>query len=584
MKRLISTLMAAGLLALLIMLLGGGTASAAPLAGQSGSTVDACGSAVDNRGAKANDDITYASTDQAANSNLLTINRWGGVADNFHTRLDAAPLSDLVPALQRNVLTNTMIQTGNSMWQGSTAMTAFATRFCLMDTLGYTADHLSAQFGNAVLKGGLVTVMIVGGVSILLWRARSQGANPWKGIGRMVGILSIMGVMVTAAAHTGQSADKQHTTFAMGSPGFFGSTINNVIASFSSLPSSIVSDDGSQLEKDGLDGDVNMSCSNATKALRNAYKKQYGPGMSQLAASIPLTMSQMWENTGLSSWEQAQFGSANPYGPMVYCHQLENELNTPRHNGDAGVATPVTPELQTQLGLLLSTSPSIPAGLNGDSVAWDFQANPKKLDQSMVGWAACRWDGSKWQVDRSWSGVVSGGEAGGGDNISTDGGGKISDDDCRQWWTTNPDKIDLADVNMDYEDNPGYIRSATSGPNAAPVGNFLLNWHGNDNGTAFTLAAVYLIAAFVMMIIFGGISLGIIIAKVAMIVLIALVFLALVFSLWPGTGGSPPQQLREVLSEHSPVHLRHFPSCSRSSPWLPVSWPTPASTNSAPDH
>ena len=543
MKRLatpIRALLAVGIFAAFLLLIGGGVASADGVTLPGGGTADACGTPIDTRGAKANGDVTFDSTDQAANSNLLTINRWGSVADNFHTRLDAAPFSDLVPALQRNVLTNTMIQTGNSMWQGSTAMTAFATRFCLMDKLGYTADHLSAQFGNAVLRGGLVTLITVGGVVVLIWRAKSSGSSPWKGIGRMLAILSLMGVMVSAATHTGQSTDKQHTTFAMGSPGYFGSTINNVIASLSNLPSSMVSSTGSQLEAKGYGaGDDNLSCANATKALREAYTQQYGPGMSQLAASIPLTMSQMWENTGLASWEQAQFGSANPYGPLVYCHVLEDTLNTPRHNGNAGVADPVTPQLQTQLGLLLSKSSSTPGGLNGDSVAWDYQVNSKTLDQSMIGWAACRWDGGKWTVNNIWQSVASGGKAGGGNDVSGAAGHLNPDgSDCQKWWTTNPDKIDLADVNMNYEDNPGYIRSATSVATQAPVGNFLLNWHGNDNGTAFTLAAVYLIAAFVMMVIFGGISLGIIIAKVAMIVLIALIFLALVASLWPGNGGS----------------------------------------------
>ena len=543
MKRLaapIRALLAIGLFTMLILFIGGGTASAGTVPiGQAGSSVDACGTSTDYLGPTHYGEASHQSSDNASGSNLLTINRWGGVADNFHTRLDAAPFSDLVPALQRNVLINTMIQTGNSMWQGSTAMTAFATRFCLMDTLGYTADHLSANFGNAVLKGGLVTVMVVGGVVLLIWRARNAGSSPWKGIGRMVGILSLLGVMVTAAGYTGQSADKQHTSFAMGSPGFFGSTINNVISTLSNLPSSTVSDQGSKLEADGFakGGDANMSCANATKALRNAYKTQYGSGMSQLAASIPLTMSQMWENTGLASWAQAQFGSANEYGPLVYCHVLEDNLNTPRWGTAVGAADPVTPQSQTQTGLLFGTNDSVPDGLNGDSAAWDFQANGSKVDQSMVGWAACRWNGKAWAVDPVWASVASGGDSGGGSSVGS-AGGKLTDKNCKKWWETKSGDIDLKDENMNYEDNPGYIRSATStGPQVA-VGNFLLNWHGNDNGTAFTLAAVYMIAAFMMMVIFGGISLGIIVAKVAMLVLIALVAIALLMSLWPGSGGS----------------------------------------------
>src|SRR6476469_11151781 len=89
---------------------------------------------------------------------------------------------------------------------------------------------------------------------------------------------------------------------------------------------------------------------------------------------------------------------------------------------------------------------------------------------------------------------------------------------------------------MDFEGNPGHIKAATA--DAPAVGDFLANWHGTDNSAAFALAFAYDLSSLVMLLVFGGIALGIIVAKVAMVVMIALVIVALVASLWINPGGT----------------------------------------------
>ncbi len=178
-------------------------------------------------------------------------------------------------------------------------------------------------------------------------------------------------------------------------------------------------------------------------------------------------------------------------------------------------------------------------GVNGDAAAWDFRGDNSTQDAAVIGWAACRWDGD-WTVDPQWARVDSGGDSGGGNQYDTaDSGNPISPDDCRTWWT-DPG-ADITTTAMDFEDNPGHIRAATAG--APAVGNFLGNWHGTDNSAAFALAFAFAFAfafdlsSLIMLLVFGGIALGIIVAKVAMVVMIALVIIALVASLWitPGS-------------------------------------------------
>src|SRR5262245_57087726 len=57
-----------------------------------------------------------ADSETPADSTLLSVNRWGDVADTFHDRLDADFWSDVFEKLQRRQLFSTMMQAGNSMW------------------------------------------------------------------------------------------------------------------------------------------------------------------------------------------------------------------------------------------------------------------------------------------------------------------------------------------------------------------------------------------------------------------------------------------------------------------------------------
>ena len=253
-------------------------------------------------------------------------------------------------------------------------------------------------------------------------------------------------------------------------------------------------------------------------------------------------MSQMWENTGLMVWVNSQFGQANPYGPRVYCHVLEDRIATTRWS-QSNTRVPTRTEgfgpqqgsgNGTVLGLMLDGNHAGIPEVDGDAPAWDFRGDNSTQDASVIGWAACRWDGA-WTVDPQWARVDSGGDSGGGGDFSAaDSGNPISADDCRSWWT-DPG-ADITASGMDFEDNPGHIKAATAG--APAVGNFLVNWHGNDNAAAFALAFAFDLSSLIMLIVFGGIAVGIIVAKVAMVVMIALVVLALVASLWIGPGGT----------------------------------------------
>ena len=178
-----------------------------------------------------------------------------------------------------------------------------------------------------------------------------------------------------------------------------------------------------------------------------------------------------------------------------------------------------------------SSAPGFPAAVPA-AAPWTDAWNDKLLDTTMVAWAACRYSGGAWTVDPAWASV---------DN--TDNGGPITADMCQQWWTTGGDGVAagaLAAGNMadsetpfNFEDDAAYIQQVAGETTQAPVRNFLLNWHGKDNGAAFTLALTFLVAALVMLVIFGGLAVATVIAKVLGWLMLIVVIVVLVTSLWP---------------------------------------------------
>jgi hypothetical protein len=406
---------------------------------------------------------------------------------------------------------------------------------------------VAAVVGGAFLGDGgpLLAAIVAAGLAAAVWRqARGRGQGAWRGLARAGLLIAVMAVMVAGASRTtvvtAPEDGSTATDFGIGSPGWAATRINALIAAVASAPAKAIADQGSVTEQTADTTGDPLSCAAFTANMRANYQDLYLSGPARLGASVPLVMSQMWENTGLMVWVNSQFGASNPYGPRVFCHVLENRLGTTRwlmSNTDVPRRTDGFGPRQgsgngTVMGLLLDANRAGVPGVNGEAPAWDFRGEDTAEDASVIGWAACRWAGD-WSVDPQWALVASGGDSGGGDGFDGgDSGSPVTADDCRTWWS-DPG-TDVTGLNMNFEDNPGHIRAATAG--APQVGNFLANWHGNDNSAAFALAFSFDLSSLVMLLVFGGIALGIVVAKVAMVVMIALLFLALVASLWIGPG------------------------------------------------
>ncbi len=472
-------------------------------------------------------------TDQVSNLSLLPIDRWSSAASaSQHTRLDAN-FGDMTQKVQRGAIDSMAFAAGNTMWQAATELTGFATRFCLLDTMGLSADKGAATLGNAIMSSGLVAAIVGFGLLLLVWRTARRGspADMWKNVTKTVIILGLFGILIAGAAQTtgtdpgnnNQGTSNNHTTFGTGSPGWFADRVNRTVSSLASVPAeSLASQSATLVNPDNTDGG-SLSCNSYLKNLHDAYTRSYGgSAASNLQAAIPLTLSSMWENSGMVAWRNAQFGAENPYSIQMYCRQLENI---------AGAKVTLPPDTKGTPADLANTQFALSgvnpgSNANKDSAAWVMPGG-LEVDRAMVAWAACRSadNGATWTVDPGWA------------NISGDN--KITKENCTDWWTKpllGTNSFSPSKTGFNWEDSETDIAQKAAGQPG--VQNFLLNWHGNANSAATVVALTFAASSLIILLVFGLLALAIIIAKVAAIVMILVALLVLLIALIPSKGDS----------------------------------------------
>ncbi|ACV79081.1 hypothetical protein Namu_2735 [Nakamurella multipartita DSM 44233] len=464
----------------------------------------------------------------------LPLSRWSDVASTLHDRLDADFFSDIYDKIQRRLVFSNMLSAGNSMWNVAASMTSSATEFCPLDDAGFKADSLAASFGNAIFSASaLLPAIFTAAIAATLWQAyrRRSIAGAFKTMARPVVVLSLTAVMLWGAT---RSTDNTPGT---GSPWWMATKVNmGVNAVAGSLSNSFAdTDPPSNLAALSDDG-VNVTCAKMLSRLHDEYAATFGTSrIRQLSATVPLTVSKMWEQTGLTAWARVQFGQdeTNSNTARVFCRLLEARLN----NTDPGDRLPGQMYLSQLAGAGMPTP--------GGAVFVGSAASDRQLDQTMIAWAACNWNGSAFTVNNQapndWTTFRLGGESGGTDSDSTNttaaGTDPITPDACQKWWTAADYGSSGLDDTFNVEDDPMFINAEASATGQHGISDFLLSWHGNLTADAMVTTVTYVVSSLVMMIVYGGMSLGIIVAKVAMMVMLALLFLAALLSLWISSPG-----------------------------------------------
>lgn len=445
---------------------------------------------------KVDDDGTGYTDDS---SRFLTTNRWQVGSSSFHGRFDQFLQTDVITYTQRTITQSQVMMGGNGLYAVTQGILDFSLTLEPLNLLGGQADAVAATIGEALLKNspvvvGLVVLIVAG---VIFSMARNPN-RPWKRLVSIVGVVALFAVMIAgASASTGGTGAADGEEFRPGlmSPGWFATKINDSITTIATVPAQAL------VLANPIEGSASPEGTGCYAYLGNLSDRYEASASS--GASIPLIISSLWDASGLSVWKQTQYGSkaydeatGATYGDEVFCHQLDWQSDVSS-----------VEQAYVTFGTL---SAAKTAGYKSKSAAWGAEDNDQR-DRSLIAWAACENDGRGNFTVRT-------GFAKGGDWIKSS--------DCVNWWTE-----DSADTGLGAFNVGGKSSDVTDKTDDAAVINFIQTLHGNDTNAGLLLIWTYVISAFLIMLIFGGLGIAIVIAKFAGVVMIVSVFFVLMMSL-----------------------------------------------------
>lgn len=515
----------------------------------------------------------------------LPVNRWAAGTDQFHSRLGTKAWNDVAEKMQRQGVMSVMYGAGNVVWTTTTGLTETAINFCVLDRVGGTIDHAAARIGTSIMSSGVVAAFVVAALLVWAWRVgrASGGGADTSMLLQKVLVVGLFGLMLAGAAAStggtpnvpsgsgpGSDAGAGEYEPGFGSPGYFVVTIDNLVAASANEIVTNVADTTGAVSGAEQGWDTQMAgrngylgCAPYVKAMKDLYKQRYttaadpsgsssgssgGRGGSYLeaSASVPLMLSSMWEQTGLQMWTKAQFGDSNRYGAYMYCRVLEYHADSPRQ--------PVTESGSWLSSWLTGTDPGADrfdtsveslmkrayrnAGHTGAlSVTIDGNTFTYEVDDQFLAW---RYSGSNTWRDRTWVGwaACARPDEPGGENdpgrwlVHEDGGASEAQlaDKCKELFTRADWDGGGGGGEFDWDDSDDDI-TGTETSEAAK--DYLLSLHGNKNRAGLISGFVYMLSSLMIGAVFLLFAFAILVAKIAGLVMMLLVYFALLVALLP---------------------------------------------------
>jgi hypothetical protein len=474
-----------------------------------------------------------AADGKAGNSDYLPINRWNGSSSVLHV-LSTGDLdvTSTVNKFRQQGIVSGILSFGNSIMSATAGLTSVAVTFCPMEQAGGLIDQLAGTLGSIITTtplGVLILAVVIVSVAISTIK---NGFLPLKTIlvkGAIFGILAVMvtGAMASTGAgvqNKGSGAQGSTDQFAPGplSPGWFLTNLNTVVSALASGPAAFLTTFtpfGTATEP----SNNTLSCDSYVKGMKKGYQNTFAAGFSDMKTGIPLIINGEFEQTGLRAWRTAQFGSdlkpsngQTTFDDQAWCRILD---------WNAGATGGAFKASIDRSGV---TSP------DSGSPVWKSKAfvpaTEDDKDRSLLAWSACLLDknaNGDWGNKANWTVLDS----------FTKGEKPIGPEQCADWMT-NP-KSDLANFQTDTRFD--YVNDNTGNPEAA---NYINTIHGNSNADAAVQASFsYPIAALAVLLSFGSVAAGVIVAKALMMILMIAIVAVLIAMLLPGRRGDKVMQV-----------------------------------------
>lgn len=462
-----------------------------------------------------------AKAQRAANSKLLLLNRWRDATANFQNKYDMWAIGDLMNAASRTMIQGNIMAVGNGLWTVSQWVADLAINLEPINILGYQMDKVGATLGQAMLNptSGVALIPLILVVVTLLWMFGSwRKAGPggssvlFKRMAGLVATISVFTVMVVGAQASTSDAQGNYKP-GVGSPGWVVTVANDALSTAASVPAGAVLSVVRSETQGTLDNSITTGTSNANlcgetvKYIDGRYLSSVGDSAIQTPQiALVQTMDSMWRTTGLQTWKSAQLGTSS-YADASYCRLLEYWTQTP-----------------ASAALMFKSATGIPASSNKDTgqLVWTAQGG-EQIQRMMVGWAACepadRASGT-WKLRSGW------------DKLSG-----IAADECQKWWNKKPtDKEFEGGFSVGYGMSDIDTKTENVTTNKDGVVDYLASLNGaNAAGQVFPLI-MYALSALIMMIVFFGMAIAVVIAKLFVVLGTITILPILILSLFRANG------------------------------------------------
>lgn len=466
----------------------------------------------------------YGDTD----TTTLPVHRWTDGSSVMHTRLGSKFYDDMMQKVSRNMFQQGLMSAGNIFWSTGVAMTEASAKFCIGDKVGRSIDMAMGKVADAVFfNAGVGMALLVFGIGVIVFRASRTGTPNFAEAGRLFLVGGFITAMIFGATNT------TSTAYGTMSPGWMFQKVNNVLANSSGMMSAQLLDALDDIE-DAPPGTLTPSqtyaqtnkahCYNYVERLREDYDRRYVLADARGMTAAPKALDSIWTQSGMRSYITTQFGADNAYGDAVFCHQLE--LNSGLHASHHAQMTLYT--IEGGFDSIYSMS--------GSNDVFTPRNNEME-DQVMVFWAACQnttgdWD-TGWEVAQGWEGII---------NPAWFGNdGPVTPEECAAAFAS----VKGSDQEYNWDDSPfnwvnanEIIDSTPNDPSNFDVRQFLLTYQGHTVGEGMVSSGVHALVGVVIMVLFGLIALVILIAKMAVIGLLSLVFFVAMFDMLTGRASS----------------------------------------------
>ena len=428
------------------------------------------------------------------------------------------------------------------------------------NSVGKEVNNLFYGISSGVSAGFVWFACVATVLVAMITPLRSKGAPSIMSVVVMVMLpLGTLWAMTTAA-------DPTKDVIGVGSPVWFGRQGVMMIDQTTGFASDVMSDAMGATKMKSIQGagagGSGPSCTAYNGALKNAFQAAWATdaarpnedaaakktvldspvtpdpvsnlrGAQHTGAGTMVSLSNLWESAYVPQYVAAEFGGEKA-GWDIYCHYMERDTGTSAAEqatiGAAAVGYPATPNV-TKLGpVAISETRVIPVGdrVNPNSdgsgtpapatqeagdtwpeagpyIGTDptWSAKEKKEQAQLMLWAACKNSGDVFTAKKGWAEY-----------------GELTDNQCSDWWSSGKIIDNLQWDEGTARDNKWTPCSSKDGDCASEVSQMYLAMHGKNAGQRVFAGAFSLATAAAYMYVFGMVGLGVLIAKVGLLLML----------------------------------------------------------------